>query len=128
MSESYRIETDRGKESILCLRCGARSSHPKDIEHAYCGVCRLFHRPELELEPERSDRLRRAYERGDLLRQPMAYLGPPAVDKIARVLHGECELCGRFVACWMPLSIAVQGLDAGRLVYRCGRDCPGESV
>jgi len=124
---SYRLEQVNGQSSILCLQCGLRSFHPKDIEQAYCGACRIFHRPELELEQERSERLRRAFVRGELERMPRVFLGMPGVDEVERVLTGECELCGRFVACWMPLTMAFAPVAAGDLVYRCGQDCPGDA-
>ena len=28
---------------ILCLKCGLKSYHPKDVENCYCVKCDLFH-------------------------------------------------------------------------------------
>lgn len=41
MPHTYTIAAD-GK-SITCLRCRRTSYHPKDVEHRYCGHCKVFH-------------------------------------------------------------------------------------
>lgn len=38
----YRVEREDGMVSLVCRRCHARSYHPKDVEHRYCGVCHQF--------------------------------------------------------------------------------------
>jgi protein-arginine kinase activator protein McsA len=37
------LEDRQGNQAIRCLRCGMTSSHPKDVEEKYCGVCHQFH-------------------------------------------------------------------------------------
>lgn len=39
---TFSIAADRG--SILCLKCGLRSWHPKDVSEKFCGRCG-FHEP-----------------------------------------------------------------------------------
>ena len=39
---NYLIGEDQAGRFIQCLLCGARSYHPKDIEHRYCGHCHRF--------------------------------------------------------------------------------------
>jgi len=45
---TYRLGFDltaslRAYTFIECQLCGARSFHPSDIAHRYCGRCHLFH-------------------------------------------------------------------------------------
>jgi len=51
--------------SIMCLRCGLVSYHPKDVEEKYCGNCHIFHQIEEQLDKLRV--FREAAKRNGLL-------------------------------------------------------------
>ena len=43
-------------EAIMCLRCGAVSHNPHDVEQLYCGACHRFHAELPAADPPPGDR------------------------------------------------------------------------
>lgn len=41
-SETGYLLVEAGR-AIMCLRCGAVSHNPTDVEQHYCGACHVFH-------------------------------------------------------------------------------------
>jgi hypothetical protein len=48
VTDKYRTYYDKQekRECILCLKCGALSYHPQDVNYLYCGNCHKFHQNE----------------------------------------------------------------------------------
>lgn len=98
MSEpTYTISVDG--RAITCHRCGMTSHHPQDVQHRFCGNCKLFHEgapaANTDLVRENAELRRRldsARHAGDMEHARMA------------ALIEACEAAAAFIESYTPDS------------------------